>query len=840
MRILLILSVSAFTASVFTVIANSSADASEFAPKSVAGYRTYADGLDFPALWLQNPKFRLGARESLSPDRQFSANVGSGVISVASTRTRKVLWQSEYSFHNSIRNCVWFSDSKRLAVGAGKGVFYLDALTGVAQKKFEDLKGSGVSLQGSPDRQFLAAIGDNYAECTADIDNCKTPVRTLLVWNLIDKVNFRLDDVGTDFRWSPDSKRIAVFRGSRAIEIWNIASHQKEVTINLPRAASYSFEWSPNQLYLAVHDMMIKEICIYGTAHGKPLVERKFDTQDNFKWSPDGFSIIESGKVRPQIVHLTFMNGRLKPEMVAPKTLGVQGYIPETLDEAMVQLDAELPSHVVRELKAMKENELINCHFGLALYLRNSWLRHGSSRLSQQLPGSFLGVDGQSSYIVKAYWSRLQGLPLSVSSRIKQRTASRAEAAAVEQLHKADVALRVQERAQQKAREQARRAEITKRMLNWHLVRPAGLKWISLPAIVKSNIHCTYMAPYKHGVLIVGSNYDGNSTSTTPYFYEVATSSLHPIKISELKRIECAVVVEGKLYVSGVTRGKRLIVECGDEGHRVIAAPVKTNFLTLGVNDKFLLAVCDHSVKQLENGVWKNRVYTAFALPPCSVAPREMFSRLYLRDEGVHQDGKRLWWLNYSSPAELDFFESDARFLWEEQDERSLSGSRVTVNSFTQDSKGNLWIASHGSLLRWNLIDGYKIALFENCLSLQKSPRKILDAPGVFNIDSKGMEITAVLSDGALLRCVGPSGFYELNGNELTQILQFTNTSQDNECAEHHIHHEKWVPTSLLRLGVDDYLIGTAWGGTARLTRNVNGDFVLTLVDTIIESPVHL
>jgi len=86
---------------------------------------------------------------------------------------------------------------------------------------------------------------------------------------------------------------------------------------------------------------------------------------------------------------------------------------PFTLRQCVEKLKVEIPAESLEQLRVMAEDDLILCHFGLALYIRNKWL-HVNNSLTQR---SFSRVgmsepDTSSNLIVEALWRDLNELPV--------------------------------------------------------------------------------------------------------------------------------------------------------------------------------------------------------------------------------------------------------------------------------------------------------------------------------------------------------------------------------------------------------------------------------------------
>jgi len=82
--------------------------------------------------------------------------------------------------------------------------------------------------------------------------------------------------------------------------------------------------------------------------------------------------------------------------------------IPSTLEECYSFLDSLLASEDIDYLRSMKEDELIELHFSLGLWIRNNWLYPTQSHITDWfLEIGYTHIDDISYAIIKGYWSYL-------------------------------------------------------------------------------------------------------------------------------------------------------------------------------------------------------------------------------------------------------------------------------------------------------------------------------------------------------------------------------------------------------------------------------------------------
>lgn len=78
---------------------------------------------------------------------------------------------------------------------------------------------------------------------------------------------------------------------------------------------------------------------------------------------------------------------------------------PKTVEESTRYLISTLPANTLQELAALKEDELIQTHFGLALLLRNDILKNN---YALSFDAGERNLDEASSALIKALWEALQ------------------------------------------------------------------------------------------------------------------------------------------------------------------------------------------------------------------------------------------------------------------------------------------------------------------------------------------------------------------------------------------------------------------------------------------------
>jgi Domain of unknown function (DUF6794) len=95
-------------------------------------------------------------------------------------------------------------------------------------------------------------------------------------------------------------------------------------------------------------------------------------------------------------------------------------YIPRDLDDCFAQLKQLLEPVDIEKMKSGTENDMIEYHFTLGLWMRNNWGLWGSSRLAKWFNAQ--GVehpDDMSGIILNSFWRHLNGKPIRLEEQVK-------------------------------------------------------------------------------------------------------------------------------------------------------------------------------------------------------------------------------------------------------------------------------------------------------------------------------------------------------------------------------------------------------------------------------------
>jgi hypothetical protein len=176
-------------------------------------------------------------------------------------------------------------------------------------------------------------------------------------------------------------------------------------------------------------------------------------------------------------------------------------------------------------------------------------------------------------------------------------------------------------------------------------------------------------------------------------------------------------------------------------------------------------------------------------------------SYTYFRDEGVHEDDKRLCWIELSSPDKLISFVED-----------------TGLGHFNQN------------IIRWTKEEGYRIAIFGNSL---KFDGELIGGGGMEAPPADAFAISCVSAKNKdIVQCVGESGLFSIDHEAITPLVRFRNTVQLINTGKFQSHFT-WTPTHILPLNENTYFIGGHWGGCYLLKKGKTGAWAIESLDDI-------
>jgi len=536
---------------------------------------------------------------------------------------------------------------------------------------------------------------------------------------------------------------------------------------------------------------------------------------------------------------------------------------PTTLAEAHERLEQMLSAETLAEIDAMaSEGDMIKYHFSLGLNIRNGWGLWGDAPLAKQMRDlGFEHPDTMSGVILNTFWCRRHGQDL----RLEQRVAN---------------AKRSREAAKRARQEEENRVEEGYATLRKKMM---GLRFVQrdVPVVrmrIGGGLNVRFSCPFRGGVFLTGycqgSMSDGpaiaggrhvdpaaNTVHWEPeyddavrrgvcfdrtthelrkmepgedfyiqgWYFDPADAKVHWINVPEVNDVYAAVVADDRAWFAGLTHGEPVMVGVGDRGRLMVPLPEADEIPDLGLDGRSLLAVYSRTIYRLANSSWELVHSGDIVLPRSGLPPQRHGNKVFLRDEGVRERSKRLWWLAMGETLHLHLLARDtglfAPIVRHDSGVQSVRhigppGWEETF-SYCVTSNGDLWASvAHGSYLLRRSQDGtYAYAIAEKSV-------ECVEAPSDSKQTDQGLSITGVtaLPDDSLL-LVGSAGLYRLQGKELVPILAFApdETPDSRGRVARRLH---WSPTSVVALDDGSYFISTsAWDGVYWLRLGQDGQW---------------
>ncbi len=493
-----------------------------------------------------------------------------------------------------------------------------------------------------------------------------------------------------------------------------------------------------------------------------------------------------------------------------PATGKAVDYVPADLDDAIRVLKQNLTPDQREAIKASP----ILCHRSIGMGIRNSWgLWRDSSLARWFLEKGVQHPDSMSGIILDAFAAHAAGLPFDLDQAVQQAI---------------DGAKRIRE-MYEKMEVQGKEIsqKIQRAMMNIQvegepeqIVRmPDRSKW--------SGIRVRYMAPFANGILLMGKAFHDGHYILKTYFLNLTKGLISHVKVPGIDLIEGCQVFGESAYISGLSQsGSQVLIRTDSLSLHSMQLPPGTGTLRLGRDGNRLLAVRPHGVYRLEGDIWEFLAEFKAAVPDALHPPLRWGNRIYIRDEGIHESDKRLWWIDIEKPDEITNFDKDSGLI-------SPNGPRwESIFSFVTDSSGALWLAPHYSLVRWDSEVGYRVWLINGAPTFEGELLKLTKT----NDELGYIFITGidVLPDGKELLLYGPTGLYRLTGTKIAPVLGFQNMAQYVETRRQTgIPNWTYEPAYLLPLKEDGYLFGATFDGVYSLTKGPDGKYAFAALDEV-------
>ncbi len=526
-----------------------------------------------------------------------------------------------------------------------------------------------------------------------------------------------------------------------------------------------------------------------------------------------------------------------------------QQKIPTTLSEAHAELERILSPEELAKIDAMpSEDGMIQYHMGLGAGIRSSWgLWRGSPLAKHMQELGFTHPDDMSSVIFATFWCKRHGQDL----RLEERAAA----------HKKS--MEAAQKAQQEEEIRVRKSnEAMRDMMMGLRFGKRDVPTVSMP--IRRGLSVRFICPFRGGVFLTaycqgsdrngptvtegyyvdpasgevrrradmddsvarGFRYDhadqprmmkpGEDFYTLGFYFDPAERKIHRIGVEEVNEVYAAVVAGDWAWFAGLTNGKTILVGVGERDRITVSLPREDEIPDLGLDGRSLLAVYAKTIYRLTDREWTLVHSGDILLPRSGLPPQRHGNMVFLRDEGLHETRKRLWWLAMGERLHLRLLDRDTG-LFEPivSDDRGLTrligppGWEET-SSYCLTSNGDLWacVANGSFLLRRSKDGNYSIAIMNNSVRFTEDPPRSGQADQRVAVSA----VTALPDDTLVL--TGNTGLYRLKGNELIQELAFDSSTGGSH----------WNPNTVLSLDDRSYVIGTAmWYGVYLLRKGDDG-----------------
>jgi hypothetical protein len=523
----------------------------------------------------------------------------------------------------------------------------------------------------------------------------------------------------------------------------------------------------------------------------------------------------------------------------------VSVYIPKDLEDCFAELDKLWSPKQREEFRKKSEEELIDYHFELGMWMRNRWRLWAGSRLQNYF--ATLGVphpESISMIIITSYWRRENHREIKLDEQIAK---DRGE---WEQQRK--------EHAEEEIRAAQALGKIGQLML--------GLEYSanSPPSIAMrqrsdDGIRARFLARFRGGVLLtiretVPSDGPKDIYALVPYFLDLTDERIHPIRLLEIPDISYSVVAGDWLWIVGKGDGELRLLALNQVACTPIALPRTDEIPQLGLSGDQLLLIYSNSIYRREHQDWTQLYSGDLQLPLSGPPPRQYGDKVYFRDEGRYEDDKQLWYLELGPVPRLVT-------VWEDTGLVGPNGPRwENTFGYCVLGDGTLWATFGGlsqskSVLRRAPNGEYRIAVFNDAVNLQgdllgrtnqAGPDFVMTSGAGSkrsrsqNSNPKGVDISisgiAAKSDDELV-AVADTGLFAIRGNQIRKLLTFRNTHQ-RVPIQSGLLHWNWDPTDILVLTDNSFLIGGSFGGIYLLRQGRSAAWSLKSLDERVGKPL--
>jgi hypothetical protein len=264
-----------------------------------------------------------------------------------------------------------------------------------------------------------------------------------------------------------------------------------------------------------------------------------------------------------------------------------------------------------------------------------------------------------------------------------------------------------------------------------------------------------------------------------------------------------------------------------------VPLPQEDEIPDLGMDGQSLMTVYSKTIFRLAGQTWTLVHSGDISLPRSGPPPQRHGNMIFLRDEGMHETQKRLWWLTLGEPPHLSALDRNVGLVGPD------GPAWYESSSYCVTAGGDLWACVGTrhvgySVLRRSRDGRYSIAIMNSSV---RFTGELLRRSGETDEDVSVCGVTALPDDTLLL--LGNAGLYRLKNNELVQDLAFTNTrEQISRDKGIYVSRWYWDPSNVLLLDDKSYFISGAFGGVYLLSKSNDGQWSFLSLDEKLGDPV--
>jgi hypothetical protein len=484
-----------------------------------------------------------------------------------------------------------------------------------------------------------------------------------------------------------------------------------------------------------------------------------------------------------------------------------QAIQPKNLDECNIYFDKTLSKNDIEDIKNLKEEDIITLHFGLGLFIRNTWIR-GNRNPELVKYFSDLKVfepDFISNAILNNYWSYLNNQKFDLNKAIENHFIDLQKANEIENQNKHNI-------------------DKTKALISSSLVELKFKLDVKTPTLKIPNkvflngVKSLEFIKYKSGFII-------NSLTTSPsnpdidiaynYFYfDLKNKEVFKLKIEGFDFVESIISIENTLYISGKLNNKLKIIKV--ENNKIstinnsITAKKGQNLKDLswtkfGKYNNQLYAI-QNDAAYLFNGInWELKAQ--FNLLDY-LKNNSIYNRTIIPTENIKVIKNKLYFLHeilqgrVSYLLELDMTNNSLSEFWRQNN--IIDNYKKEINNYTILNTDSILISA--SILGGNVLilkekDKFRILIEKDKINTNQENSNFIQIKTIIRTENKDIILIA------------ENGMFKLQNNTIEPLLYFENANQLVKFDETNNYHYNFIPRCGELLHDNIYLIGGQFGG---------------------------